>query len=482
MHRLKTTRNPDQLLADGGAGAGLPKDHHKTAALKLKNSGRRKINLALQKGSWPHYLMLAFALSAIIILYKFNFVTQNNEQHTETADQQIENQLMEFFDRTAVEQVNPDSSINKLISLRTSGNLQAGFGNIMVGVIAVIMESFVSERFPIINNCIILNMFQHPNPSLSFLSNNDDRGAGDESKCAFDERQLEKYTPIPNNITNKKQVNNQAVVQDMRKDGVMKKYASMLESIDEGDPRLYDMVSSAAARWMMQRLTPLFQSLVDKEKKRVLSQCENATKIDFAIQIRTWRDFPDLLKRPMYTEIRDEIEDCIRGRLANMLHKSDRAMTSETKACVYITSDDPMEMKSMADRMFDTNDRVNFVISHRPASDDAWHSADSFAKHKSEFDPKLLAKHEELIDWMIFGEAEEAIYTLRSTFGRTSRMRRGYGGQRNDFVVGSTRSGVNKEFVCNPVQGVDLSLMEWSGFGTLAFKKRKTQHQLKPNY
>ena len=53
-------------------------------------------------------------------------------------------------------------------------------------------------------------------------------------------------------------MNNQAVVQDLQKDGILKKYAAMLESIDVGDPRLYDLVSSAAVRWMLQQPTPLF--------------------------------------------------------------------------------------------------------------------------------------------------------------------------------------------------------------------------------
>ena len=81
---------------------------------------------------------------------------------------------------------------------------------------------------------------------------------------------------------------------------------------------------------------------------------------------------------------------------------------------------------------------------------------------------------------MIFGEAKEATYTLRSTFGRTSRMGRGYVDQRYDFVVGSTRNARDQEFVCSPVQGADVS-KEWSAFETLVFKKRKTQHQLKRN-
>ena len=184
MHRRTSTRNPDRLLAEGGAGAGLTKGLHDTTAPSLKNSTRRKLNLALQQGAWPHCLMLVFALPAMIILYNICVVTQKNEQHTDTVDQQVEHQLMEFFDRAAVEQVNPATPIRKLISLRTSGKLQAGFRNSMLGAIAVIMEAFVSKSFLIVNQCIILSMLQHPNPiALPPQKEGGSRGWRQEQMC-----------------------------------------------------------------------------------------------------------------------------------------------------------------------------------------------------------------------------------------------------------------------------------------------------------
>lgn len=143
--------------------------------------------------------------------------------------------------------------------------------------------------------------------------------------------------------------------------------------------------------------------------------------------------------------------------------------------CVYITSDDPVEIKPMVEKWQDVDQKIlKFVIS-QPQSQDSWHSKDSFAEHKSNFDPKLLAQHEELIDWMIFGEADAAIYTLGSTFGRTARMRRGYVGQKYDYVVGrsSNGNGAKNPFICSSVQPLDSPSVKWTGLGTLDFEKTK---------
>lgn len=142
------------------------------------------------------FIVLAF-LVALHIYYAITktdtFVSKldiTNEYAT------MERHLIQYFDQTAREQATADSSssINELISLRLGASHQAGFGNIMIGVNSLFMEAFVTNKFPLLNNCVILSMFQHPNPGLSFLNH----GGRDGDKCIFDDFNLSKYSPNPN--------------------------------------------------------------------------------------------------------------------------------------------------------------------------------------------------------------------------------------------------------------------------------------------
>lgn len=248
----------------------------------------------------------------------------------------------------------------------------------------------------------------------------------------------------------------------MTKNGIMKKYASMLSKIDERDLRLYDVVSSAMAKWMLSRPTKIFQTLVDERKKDVLAQC-GTDGIQFGIQIRTWRD-DEYGHGQMYEVVFDDIISCINSWLGSGV----RAMNSRSKYCVYITSDDPEETKHLVNKLRDVDDRLTFVTAV-PPSDDSWHTEESFKVNKTNFDPQHLLKHNELIDWYIFGEADASIYSLRSSFGRTARMRRGYEGQNNDYIVGRENMGL--QFMCTSVRDYNLS-SGWSGYGTLRFNKK----------
>jgi hypothetical protein len=243
----------------------------------------------------------------------------------------------------------------------------------------------------------------------------------------------------------------------------MKEYESLLQMEEKGDLLLYDLVSSTMAKWMLQKPTPLFQSLVDRRKKQILSQCGTDT-ITFGIQMRTWRDHA-YLHSQLYEAIFDNIIGCTKSWINDAL----QATTLRSKACVWITSDDPDEADKVAKNLQDIDDRLTFAVAVPPPQD-SWHTAESFNSNKTNFDPREgFTQHEELIDWYIFGEADAAIYTVRSTFGRTARMRRGYSGQQKDFLVG--RENMNLEFVCNSVQDYEKS-SGWSGYGALQFPKK----------
>ena len=382
-------------------------------------------------------------------------VSEHTTATSNTKYAKMETQLMQYFDKISAAQASPKISptINELISLRLGGH-QAGFGNILIGVFAVFMEAFVSDKFPILNNCIILSMYEHPNPQLSFLNHGGKTG----EKCQFNEQQLSKYSPNPDKKHKGKQVNNQAVVSDMKSDGVLKKYSNMLQ-LEETDMRLYDIVSSTMAKWIMQRPTPLFQRLVNERKKQVMSQC-NTDGIHFGIQIRTWRDF-DYGHGQYYEAVYADIVDCIK----NWLNKQLKDSNLRSRACLYITSDDPVETKRLVASLTDVNDRLTFATAV-PTSQDTWHTDESFKAGKSNFDPQNLNNHEELIDWYIFGEANAAIYTLGGTYGRTARMRRGYSSQANDFVVG--RKNASDKFTCHAVQDYDSEIFKgWYASGSL---------------
>ena len=101
-----------------------------------------------------------------------------------------------------------------------------------MGAFSMILIGFVDARIPLLANCVITSMFQHPDPSLYFL-----KPPYEGANCSFHQDDLSIFAPISSSSGNYP-INNQAAVAI---------YAKFLE-LPESDPRLYDIASSTAAQ------------------------------------------------------------------------------------------------------------------------------------------------------------------------------------------------------------------------------------------
>jgi len=111
-----------------------------------------------------------------------------------------------------------------------------------MGAFSMILIGFVDARIPLLTNCVIASMFQHPDPSLYFL-----KPPYEGANCSFHQDDLSIFAPISSSSGNYP-INNQAAVAEAMKESTNREiYANLLE-LPESDPRLYDIASSTAAQ------------------------------------------------------------------------------------------------------------------------------------------------------------------------------------------------------------------------------------------
>ena len=111
-----------------------------------------------------------------------------------------------------------------------------------------------------------------------------------------------------------------------------------------------------------------------------------------AIQLRTWRDFKYFQNQCQGA--RDSVVDCLLKRLLSVTNRV------KGHICVFFASDDAAETATVMTRLQEN-----------------------------------LRCCTMMLDWMLLSEADEAVCTLGSTFGRSARMRRGHAGQEHDHLI-----------------------------------------------
>lgn len=341
-------------------------------------------------------------------------------------------------------------SSNYVVRFREFQDTFGGFGNLMLGAIGIVTLAIPSARIPEINHCMLSEMYFHPDKRLQFSSNTD-RGDGmkllGSSHQNINTLKSEKLN-APYAVYGDTDVNIYTTAADTIAHHAF--YQQYLPDVPLSDPRLYDIISSTIAQWTLSNPSPALRKSYSSFKSNVLAGCPSG-QLDLAVQLRTWQDVPE--RRDYFESHQSCTYQCILSRikkvkkvhagmqyLKNAVDPAGRIQVPrggqrivKNSICVFITTDNATatmkvinDLQKLVSRHVDSTEKnsnntvylegrrgkVVFVHSLNHISSDAqWHSVTAIRKSRQKFDPSELSKHTELLDWVLIGDARQAVYS-----------------------------------------------------------------------
>ena len=328
-------------------------------------------------------------------------------------------QLQEYLDNTSRMNYNNSTSI---LTFRPSQSLQ-GFGNLMVGAYGMILISQAQAAVPLLAHAMVASMFDHPlsEEGLYFQRLLEDPDGTITLPDVVDSG--------PENIRNgagKVSFVNVLGTGDNLKKKPMKELYGGLLNMSSTDPRLYDVMSSTAAQWMLSKPSHRFQQIYNTFKTQKLAECSSG-HFDFGIQIRTWKDWTSYYS--FFEKNIDCVVECISFIMEEKIRR--KGFEVDNPPCVFITSDSKSDsesiIKKLTLRLDETFPSLNteFVTSTTPLQTHAeiehsnsykrktendkpfsWRSDFVLRTSRQNFNIKDLSKRTDLLDWMLFGEVD----------------------------------------------------------------------------
>lgn len=424
---------------------------------------------------------LVVVLLVLCLSSGFQGAVSKSELQTCMSDEIDTKPLFLFFNDTARKNFKESTSV---LTYRPSQSLQ-GFGNLIIGTFGMMLLAHVKGDIPLVAHAMVAAMFNHPlsNEGLTFQKILEDPD-GTISLPSVSDSGPETFRE--NGPNKKTYINVLGTGDSLKRDPVRQFYADLL-NMSTSDPRLYDVMSSAAAQWMLNNPSRRFQSIYEEFKAEKESQCTSG-HFDFGIQLRSWVDW--LSYYDAFKKNKPCIVDCIESVIVNVVTSA--ARENDVPPCVFFTADsgeDANDIINSLKRKFSVRSpavEVEFVVSARPTLikgeiDDreayklhgendkpfAWRSDFVLRSTRDSFNINDLSKRTDLLDWMLFGDVDTGIYSGGSTFGRTARMRRGYFAQLNDHIFTTRAALTQKGCMCVPVQPEDFSNIKYNGLGVM---------------
>lgn len=402
-----------------------------------------------------------------------------------------------------------------------------GFGNLILGAIGIVTLATCTGRVAEINHCMLAEMYSHPDRRLHF-ANTMDRGDGTRTLLELPlvgNRNPQQLAALNKNAYLERKnayVNIYTTAADTLAHASF--FLPYLPGMSPSDPRLYDVISSTVAEWMFSAPTPALQAAYVPYLNHIRAQCGRGTAVsggvdvELAVQLRTWQDVPE--RRDYFETHRQCTYDCLLQRVLHARQQVYQTMSSgdrtrlrglfqanggsrpaaTTNMCVFVTTDNATVTKEVtreltrmlrvvqADTAREVSEHIAKFDSSTPGLDDIilmnaiditfvhslemvaasaqWHSVNTIRKGRVKFDPADLSRHVELLDWIMMGDAAEAVYSRGSSYGRTARMRGGYHKQRHDFIVGSFAQD-GSECTCQPVRPENPADVVFSELGVI---------------
>lgn len=325
-----------------------------------------------------------------------------------------------------------------------------GFGNLLLTMIGVKLIGFVTNRTAVINHFL-----------LSQLFDNVDSGRQQQTVATINSHKLDiKRTSKCKDILNfdlsqvpeKYGVNGcyQSYVLNPIIQAVIKQHMSQSSNCKVGES---DLISHTIAQWALSDIRPSWIMSANKLRDGMTNA---STNIDVVIQYRSWRDIYSATKNS------DTIESNFNCHLHCSLKILQIIKAKESKTLVvFITSDNFTTTQAFA-RHINSMLEGLIVLTNSNLGEkfhNEWHSEKIVQQFR--FDSRtvigesFLSSHTELLEWILIGQANHAIYSKGSTFAATARMRKGLAGELNDFVISTVnrlkQEKATAECQCQPI-------------------------------
>ena len=339
--------------------------------------------------------------------------------------------LLNYFDEKSRANFVTSTSV---LTFRPSQSLQ-GFGNLMVGTYGMILLANANAAVPLVAHSMVASMFNHPlfEEGLSFQKLLEDP----DGTISLPSVAASGPETITESGAGEVSYINVLGTGDALKRGAARNLYADLLNMSTHDPRLYDVMSSTAAQWMLSNPSRRFQRLYDDFKAEKLSQCSSG-HFDVAIQLRTWKDWINYYS--YYEKNKACIVDCIGSVLLDVIRTIQAKSGSDTDSppCVFFTSDSDADAAEVIDILKrrlaalspDPVLAVEFVVSAPPTQTQAeiehsssyrpkstnenhfmWRSDFVLRTSRDSFNIHDLSKRTDLLDWMLLGDVDVAVYS-----------------------------------------------------------------------
>lgn len=303
-----------------------------------------------------------------------------------------------------------------------------GYGNFIGSLVTAFIVSLYSNRIFVLNNQVVLSMFQHPDPTLSFKNIELTSSMHCTRDCQDVIMSMKSNVKVIGvNRCDQAAIRDPAILSWYSKTfNVPNTYVGAHETwlLTENRPS-YDIV-----HWLLSKPTPEWEKVMKDRAQKVYANCSRNGIIphhaNLGLQIRTFAD----LGRHSTSHQEKCYVDCAES-LARYLHD-----IHQHPICVLVTSDN----SDLTDRIITELDKIPYITAvHNdyPHASTLSHSAGILLDHRDDksFSITKIMDHPEFIDWMLLSESDTAVYTQGSTFASSARYRAGLFRAKDDRVV-----------------------------------------------
>jgi len=265
---------------------------------------------------------------------------------------------------------NSVDTINKnFVCINPNAGLFGGFGNLVFSLLAAQIVALLTNRVPVMNHQLMLNMFVHPDPRQS-----------------WDLIPAKKFKSLKESVKTRGTRCSDVITIPLAEipfkygtNGCLGAYFSHPDSVKilaelfpltypvEQVPE-YDQWVAPFAQWVFSRPKESWTQVMNVYKNRTFAPCGNNTeKADLAVQFRTWRDLHK--DGGVYHEVGGLcFQHCAREMALHTLRRLNRPI------CVFITSDNDTSSAYLANSLNELsplNIRAVYGVEANPAD---WHS------------------------------------------------------------------------------------------------------------
>lgn len=324
----------------------------------------------------------------------------------------------------SMHQLYPDPS-QHAVGFSTCIKFYGGYGNFIGSLVTAAVISFYSNRILVLNNPVLVSMFQHPDPMQSFNSFN-----VTSLYCPKSCPDIVRASTSLEKVIGVNRCDGQVIHDQNVATWYVKNIAIPLVPLSTGSLLELYRPHYELIHWLLSNPTPGWGSHMQKRAKMVYANCSQhgvvPHRANLALQIRTFSD----MGRTSTASQEQCYIDCTL-EIAKSLHDAHLH-----HICLMVTSDN----SELTDRVIEKLEMTSYITAvHNdyPNASILSHSGNILMDHRLDksFSLDKIMDHPEFVDWMLLSDAEVAVYTHGSTFAMSARHRAGVIRAKDDRAV-----------------------------------------------